>query len=127
MKGPPVVHQIEDDKLNAFRDEWFSMVLCDEASFYQIMSTVRFHYGKLYGRPNEEGEQQAAKYNSKAIQSVNSRLSNSAQNTSKGIIGAVISFLTYNVSMLSFVMSVETNKISILYKTLKHIQPTKLV
>jgi hypothetical protein len=89
------------------------MVLCDEASFFQNMSTARYHFGKLYGRSDEVGLEQAALYNMKAIQSVNSRLSDPAQNTTDGIIGSVLCFLTYNVITLLLMKSLGSDVISI--------------
>ncbi|EPE31131.1 hypothetical protein GLAREA_04098 [Glarea lozoyensis ATCC 20868] len=91
-----LMHKQTEENVTAFRDVWFSLVLCDEGAFFQLMSTVRFHYGRLYGRSDEAGQEMAAAYNIKAIQSVNSRLVNVAQSTTEELIGAVICFLTYN-------------------------------
>ncbi|KFY94561.1 hypothetical protein V500_03158 [Pseudogymnoascus sp. VKM F-4518 (FW-2643)] len=86
------LHDKQFDDMAAFRHVWFAMILNDEASFYQNMSTIRHHLGILRG---ESDHSRARSLYMMAVRSVNKRLSDPISGVTDKMIGAVICFLTH--------------------------------
>lgn len=73
------------------------MILLDPASFLQMLSTTVSHQMYVQGKKDDH---RAMRYQQMALRSVNERLSDPIHGISDGIVGAVVSFLTYDVSRL---------------------------
>ncbi|RDW77655.1 hypothetical protein BP6252_05708 [Coleophoma cylindrospora] len=77
-----------------FRDFWFPLGLVDAAAMQQILSNSAMHLNALRGLLDDAGT--ALEYHTAAIKSVNGRLSDASQNTSDGILGAILGFMCHD-------------------------------
>ncbi|RDW61496.1 hypothetical protein BP5796_11388 [Coleophoma crateriformis] len=77
-----------------FRDFWFPLGLVDAAAMHQILSNTAMHLNALRGRSDDV--RAALEYNTAAIKSVNRRLPDASQNTSDGILGAILGFMCHD-------------------------------
>ena len=77
----------------------FFQSMTDPAGFRQILCTSASHMEVLRETPATEAEtMEALSFSTQAIQSVNSRLANSIENTSDGIVGTILAFCCHSVS-----------------------------
>jgi hypothetical protein len=88
---PLPVHGERYQAVSALRPVWYAMILSDEASFYQHMSTARYHLDAFRGQTDHT---KAVLYYLRAIRSVNRRWSDPVQAITDQLIGSVITFLT---------------------------------
>jgi hypothetical protein len=84
-----------------FRDAWFPVGMMDPASFNQVLSNAAFNIVFLKSLNNPPETVEAMKYHAKALSPVNQRIANAKIAASDGMIGAVIGFACYDVSLNS--------------------------
>ena len=74
----------------------FFQTMTDPAGFRQVLCTSACHMEVLRGVMSEPSD--AIVLSTQALQSVNTRLADPAQNLSNGVIGAILAFCCHSVS-----------------------------
>ena len=81
----------------------------DPASFTQVLSNAALNVVLLKNLNNPPETFEAMNYHAKALSLVNQRIANARVATSDGMIGAVIGFASYDVSLNFFTMEICPN------------------
>lgn len=80
-----------------FRQVWFKFLMRDPASLLQMLSIAVIERAKKSGGDTNK----SLSYYQRALRSVNERLGDPILGLSDGIIGSIMCFLTYCVSLIS--------------------------
>ncbi|KAH7385213.1 hypothetical protein DE146DRAFT_193898 [Phaeosphaeria sp. MPI-PUGE-AT-0046c] len=83
-------------RLQPIKETWLPLSLSDPALFYEILSHISRDITASF--PGYADEKQACMLHSKALQSVNKRLSDPVANVSDGIIATIIGFACFSHS-----------------------------
>jgi hypothetical protein len=82
------VWQNRHENFQPFRDFWFSLGMVDPAAMHIVLANAAMHLNELRG--NETDGATSLAHNAAAIRSVSTRIADNAQNSSDGIMGAIL-------------------------------------
>ena len=85
-----------------FRDAWLPVGMMDPAAFHQVLSNAAMNLASLRASGNVPETLESLRHHARAVQLVNTRISNRSFATTDGLIGAVIGFACYSVSYPCF-------------------------
>jgi len=92
-----IVYTCPSPRLRPYKDTWLPISLSDPALFYEILSHISQDISAVNSEYSDRG--QSLQFHALALRSVNRRLADPLLGTSDGIIGTVLAFACFSVSI----------------------------
>jgi hypothetical protein len=94
-----LVHDDRNGNFRPFRDCWFPIAMLDAAAFHQVLSNSALQLASLKAEGTQETVE-SMRYHTRAIESVQQRISDPVLGITDGIIVTIIAFACHDVCLL---------------------------